>query len=378
MRFILASSSPRRHEIISTMIDSFEIIKPEIDETQGENEAPLDYVRRLSQEKAQAVADSLQATGVVHERKNNITSSSETITDRDKHLIKKEATILAADTVVILAADTIGIEQNGEILGKPVDADDARAILTRLRNRPHQVCTAFTLLNGTKRHTEIVSTTVHMRDYRDAEIDAYIATGDPFDKAGSYAIQHEGFRPVREIEGSYSNVVGLPADEVRAAIVKMGLDVLPIKTTPHGHELLAFLPMEDPQVPQGDNHVPFTWVVVMVERDGKYLWHWNPQREQWETTAGGIEPGEHPDDTAKRELWEETSQIATSITCHGLFKLRLMPDKRIEYGALYSATIDEIQPFVPNEETSELMWWNGKDEIEGAVGDIGLLLMDYL
>lgn len=379
MRFILASSSPRRRELISTMIDSFEIMKPDVDETQGENEPPLDYVRRLSQEKAQAVADSIQATGVVHDRKNKIMSSSETILEQGKHLIiEEEATILAADTVVILAADTIGIEQNGEILGKPVDADDARDILQRLRNRPHLVCTAFTLLNGTKHHTEIVSTTVHMRDYSDAEIDAYIATGDPFDKAGSYAIQHEGFRPVSEIEGSYSNVVGLPADEVRNAIVKMGLDVLPIKTTPHGHELLAFLPMSEPRVPEDDNHVPFTWVVVMVERDGKYLWHWNPQREQWETTAGGIEPNEHPHDTAKRELWEETSQIATSVTCHGLFKMRLMPDKRIEYGALYSATIDDVQPFVPNEETSKLMWWDGKYEIEGAVGDIGLLLMDYL
>jgi septum formation protein len=197
MRFILASSSPRRREIISTMIDQFEIIKPDIDETQGADEPPLVYVERLSREKAQAV----------------------------KAQISENATILAADTVVILAADTIGIETNGAILGKPVDAGDARNMLQRLRNRPHLVCTAFTLLNGDKSHTEIVTTTVHMRDYSDAEIDAYIATGDPFDKAGSYAIQHEGFHPVREIDGSYTNVVGLPADEVRAALVQMGIPV---------------------------------------------------------------------------------------------------------------------------------------------------------
>lgn len=350
MRFILASSSPRRREIIGAMIENFEIIKPEIDETQAENEAPLDYVRRLSQEKAQAVADEIQ----------------------------EQATILAADTIVILAADTIGIERNGEILGKPIDADDARAMLKRLCNRPHKVCTAFTLLNGTKKHTEIVCTTVTMRDYSDAEIEAYIATGDPFDKAGSYAIQHEGFHPVHKIDGSYTNVVGLPADEVRAALVTMGISVLPISTSRVGHELLAFLPMDTPKVPEDDSHVPLTWVMVIVEREGEFLWHWNPNRNQWETAAGGIEPNEHPDDTARRELLEETSQIASSVTCHGLFKMRLMPDKRIEYGVLYTATIDEMQPFTPNHETTKLIWWNHIDKIEGDVGDISLLLMDYL
>lgn len=194
MRFILASSSPRRREIIGKMIENFEIIKPQIDETQHPDEAPQTYVQRLSIEKAAAVATQLN----------------------------DEATILAADTVVILAADTIGIETSGEILGKPTNADDARAMLKRLRNKAHQVCTAFTILRGEQRHTETVCTTVRMRDYTDAEIEAYIATGDPFDKAGSYAIQHEGFHPVHEIDGSYTTVVGLPEDEVRAALIKLG------------------------------------------------------------------------------------------------------------------------------------------------------------
>jgi septum formation protein len=195
MRFILASSSPRRREIIGSMIEHFEIIKPDIDETQGAAEAPLDYVKRLSQEKAQAVAAKIEG----------------------------ESAILAADTIVILAADTIGIAQDGEILGKPANAAEARSMLQRLRNRPHLVCTAFTLISGKTQHSEIVSTTVYMRDYSDAEIDAYIATDDPFDKAGSYAIQHEGFHPVERIEGSYSNVVGLPAEEVKAALVKLNI-----------------------------------------------------------------------------------------------------------------------------------------------------------
>lgn len=197
MRIILASSSPRRREILATLLDSFEIIKPQIDETQHPGEAPLDYVRRLSREKAQAVAAMVE-------------HSAATV-------------IVAADTVVILAADTIGIEENGAILGKPADADEARATLRRLREGPHLVCTAFTLQMGERVHTEVVRTTVTMRSYTDDDIEAYIATGDPFDKAGSYAIQHVGFHPVADIDGSYSNVVGLPEDEVRAALRAFGV-----------------------------------------------------------------------------------------------------------------------------------------------------------
>lgn len=194
MRLILASSSPRRREILAEMIEPFEIVKPDVDEDQFADEPPLVYVERLSRQKAQAVAAKLDDS----------------------------STVLAADTIVILAADTIGIEDSGEILGKPLDAEDARVMLRRLRGRDHRVCTAFTLLGGDHMHTETVCTTVTMRDYSDAEIDAYIATGDPFDKAGSYAIQHEIFRPVARIDGSYSNVVGLPAEEVRAALLRFG------------------------------------------------------------------------------------------------------------------------------------------------------------
>ncbi|GAB4340739.1 MAG: Maf family protein [Phototrophicales bacterium] len=194
MRFILASSSPRRRELISTLGIPFEIIKPDIDETQRQGENPFDYVRRLSIEKAQAVVDQIEG----------------------------DATVLAADTIVVLAADTIGVAEDGELLGKPANANEARAMLRRLRARPHIVCTAFTLqqVNGVT-ITELVKTVVHMRDYSDAEIEAYIATGDPFDKAGSYAIQHEGFAPVARIEGDRNNVIGLPLDAVKAALAKL-------------------------------------------------------------------------------------------------------------------------------------------------------------
>lgn len=194
---ILASSSPRRRELLATLGVTFTIIKPDIDERQHADEAPLAYVERLSREKAQAATQSASTS----------------------------AAILAADTVVILAADTIGVAENGVILGKPTDADDAQAMLRALRGRDHLVCTAFTLYEPAQQRTitQVVSTRVTMRDYSDAEIAAYVATGDPFDKAGSYAIQHEAFHPVAHITGSYENVVGLPIAEVRAALIALAV-----------------------------------------------------------------------------------------------------------------------------------------------------------
>ncbi len=200
MSFILASSSPRRRELLAQAAPhlTYIIMKPDIDESQQPSEPPLQYVQRLAREKAEAVAARLD-----------------------------QGAILAADTIVILAADTIGIDEQGEILGKPAEADEAREMLQQLRDRAHMVCTAFHLLRKSSdrvdRRASVVKTVVTMRAYTDAEIDAYIATGDPFDKAGAYAIQHEGFHPVALIQGSYSNVVGLPVDEVRAALIEMGI-----------------------------------------------------------------------------------------------------------------------------------------------------------
>jgi MAF protein len=137
--------------------------------------------------------------------------------------------VLAADTVVIIAADTVGVTENGVVLGKPADADDARDILRRLRGRDHVVCTALTLLSvepdAQQVITNLTRTTVTMRDYTNEEIDAYIATGDPFDKAGAYAIQHESFHPVERIEGSYSNVVGLPLETLKIMLERIGYNI---------------------------------------------------------------------------------------------------------------------------------------------------------
>lgn len=197
--FILASSSPRRRELLAKLGISFRVLKPDIDESQHVGEAPLDYVQRLSRQKAAAVA-------------GQITTA---------------ATVLAADTVVILSADTMGIDEVGVILGKPADAAEAKAMLQRLRGRVHQVCTAMTLLvlaaDGEQSlSTQVTRTNVTMRDYTDAEIEAYIATGDPFDKAGSYAIQHPVFQPVARIDGCYTNVVGLPLCTLKTMLAAVG------------------------------------------------------------------------------------------------------------------------------------------------------------
>jgi septum formation protein len=201
---ILASGSPRRRELLASLGVSFTVVKSDVDETQQTGEPPLDYVRRLSREKAQAVAAQLTTS----------------------------AAVLAADTVVILAADTMGIFADthgaGAVLGKPADAEEARTMLRQLRGRAHVVCTALTLLARTRTGiadsvTELAQTLVTMRDYSDTEIEDYIASGDPFDKAGAYAIQNEAFHPVAHYEGSYSNVMGLPLETLRPLLARFGV-----------------------------------------------------------------------------------------------------------------------------------------------------------
>ncbi len=185
-KFILASSSPRRRELLASLGITFTVQKPAIDETQYADESPKDYVQRMSAAKAAAIAAQIEPPAV----------------------------ILAADTIVIDGSD---------VLGKPLDDADARQMLKRLSGRVHEVCTAFTLQQQPgDAITYLACTQVLMRNYSDTEIDAYIATGDPFDKAGSYAIQHEEFAPVAQVTGSYTNVVGLPLKALQSALAEIG------------------------------------------------------------------------------------------------------------------------------------------------------------
>lgn len=186
---ILASGSPRRRAFLEMLNLPFSIETSDIDETPFPAEPSLDLVQRLSQEKAKVVA------------KNNPTSL-----------------IIAADTIVVLG---------NRILGKPRDEADARQMLRDLRGRDHLVCTAVTLCReaSDQAATCLNQNTVTMRPYTNAEIEAYLATGDPMDKAGAYAIQHPEFAPVAKFVGCYAGVVGLPLGHLAEGLAQFGLEI---------------------------------------------------------------------------------------------------------------------------------------------------------
>ncbi len=184
-RLILASTSPRRRELVMRLGLPFELIAVDVDESASMHESPEDMVRRLSRAKAE------QAVG-------------------------------AHPDAIIVAADTIGAIDD-TILGKPQDADDAARMLRQLRGRAHIVYSGVVVARGERSVQQIATTTVWMRDYSDAEIAAYVATGDPLDKAASYAIQHPIFQPVARIDGCYANVMGLPLCRVYLGIKEFGV-----------------------------------------------------------------------------------------------------------------------------------------------------------
>lgn len=175
---VLASGSLRRRELLSALGLAFRVAVPDAEEHPEPDEPPADLVRRLSLAKAAAVAAAWPT-----------------------------ALVIAADTVVVL---------EGDLLGKPRSDAEAAAMLTRLRNRQHQVYTGLTLLRGQARTgpsalcVQAALTPVTMRDYQADEVAAYVASGDPRDKAGAYAIQSTLFNPIARIDGCYTNVMGLP------------------------------------------------------------------------------------------------------------------------------------------------------------------------
>jgi septum formation protein len=186
---ILASASPRRRELLAYLGLAFSVLPADVDESQPERvDDPSTFARGLAERKARSIADRYPHTAV-----------------------------LAADTIVVA---------DGQILGKPVDEAEARETLGRLRNSPHEVTTAVALAHNSHLWIDHATTSVVMRDYSDEEIAAYIATGDPFDKAGSYAIQDVKFRPVNRCEGCYCNVVGLPIVLTKRLIQEASLTVL--------------------------------------------------------------------------------------------------------------------------------------------------------
>jgi MAF protein len=174
-RLVLASNSPRRRELLALGGWKFESASPEVDESQRPGEEPGAYVLRLAENKARACA----STNV------------------------PESIVIAADTTVV---------DGKTILGKPGNASEAAEMLGKLRDRTHQVYSGLCVIrtsDGNLGH-DLCVTQVPMRNYDVQEIEAYVASGDPLDKAGAYAIQHPVFHPVERMSGCYASVMGLP------------------------------------------------------------------------------------------------------------------------------------------------------------------------
>ncbi len=190
-RLVLASRSPRRRELLAALGLEFTVDVADVDETPQPGERPDALVCRLCRAKAAAVAE--------------------------RHPGK---VVLAADTLVVV---------DGVLLGKPADALEAVAMLSSLRNRVHIVYTAVCVIHGTEVETRLSATHVTMRDFTDAEVERYVETGDPLDKAGAYGIQDPQFAPVAAWDGCYSAVMGLPlglaAELLAAAGIEAGTDV---------------------------------------------------------------------------------------------------------------------------------------------------------
>lgn len=187
MTLVLASASPRRRELLQQIGVRFEVVVRSIDETPQEAEQASAYVARVALEKAQRVADEYP-----------------------------QRTILAADTCISL---------NNRILTKPQDAAHAKSMLRHLSGQKHQVYTAVALVKGEAEQVITVCTDVYFKQLSNEQIESYVATQEPLDKAGSYAIQGLGAVLVEQISGSYSNVVGLPLAETALLLEQFNVSI---------------------------------------------------------------------------------------------------------------------------------------------------------
>ena len=183
----LASGSPRRRMLAQWLGLPVRVGPALVDERARPGETPEAYVRRLARAKAEAARAQAPA----------------------------EAIVLGADTVVVY---------QGRILGKPRDPDDALRMLRALAGREHHVLTGFALLwpAAGREHVDVVRTRVWLRAMDEAERRAYVASGDPMDKAGAYAAQNPTFRPVERVEGCFANVVGLPVCDIARVLMRWG------------------------------------------------------------------------------------------------------------------------------------------------------------
>ena len=187
MRLVLASASPRRADLLRAAGFRFEIVPPEVDEAVRDAESAADYVRRLAREKSSTVWTACLASG------------------HDTH----DLAVLGADTAVVV---------DGAILGKPADDREAASMLRRLSGRRHEVLTGVCVSSAAGERELVAATSVYVSDLSEVDIAWYVASSEGRDKAGAYAIQGLASRFIPRIEGSYSNVVGLPVDAVSSLL----------------------------------------------------------------------------------------------------------------------------------------------------------------
>jgi septum formation protein len=199
-KLYLASNSPRRKELLSLVGWEYTLLPVQVDEASLSDEDEVEYVKRIANSKAFKAASQESIDGL----------------------------IIAADTAVI-DRDTNG---KTEIFGKPGDQNEAVDMLRGLRGHTHQVLTAISILRTQdgKILSDLCSTAVPMRNYSDEEIEVYVSSGDPMDKAGAYAIQHAGFHPVERLQGCFANVMGLPLCHLARSLTHLG--ITPIVSVP--------------------------------------------------------------------------------------------------------------------------------------------------
>ena len=187
---ILASSSPRRQRLLTFLGVDFQVQAAEVDETVRRNETPKEYVIRLAHSKCLSIVPPSSSRWVV----------------------------IAADTAVV---------DGDQILGKPANPNQAKKMLHKLSGHCHYVYTGLAIreINSESMLTDLCVTEVHMRAYLEPEIEEYVSSGDPLDKAGAYAIQNPAFDPVQKITGCYTNVVGLPLCHLTELLRKLDVNI---------------------------------------------------------------------------------------------------------------------------------------------------------
>src|SRR4051794_13640171 len=212
MRLILASASPRRAELLRAAGYEFDIVVADVDESIRDAEVPALYVRRLAADKSAAALNAIVLAGGSSDgpAKAGHYEGGRDVKAKAGH--DREVIVLGADTTVVV---------DGEILAKPRDDGDAAAMLRRMAGRAHEVLTGVSLRRGGFELGRVETTRVHVAPLTDEDIAWYVGTGEGRDKAGAYAIQGVASRFIPRIEGSYSNVVGLPVACVRELLTEI-------------------------------------------------------------------------------------------------------------------------------------------------------------